>query len=283
MTTALGTFMRDGLVFDVLEGGPDDGEGVILLHGFPESAAAYDGITPALNAGGYRTFAPDQRGYSPGARPLDRRAYRVPALVDDVLALADARGLDRFHLVGHDWGGFVAWALATRPEGAARLRSLSVLSTPHPSALTRSFFTSTQALHFWYMGMFQIPRLPERLWLAVGARAMRKGLRDSGMPAAWVDRYATRMQEPGALTAAINWYRANLRPSMRKLFGPIRVPTLYVWSTEDVALVRAPAEGTARYVEAAYRFEVLDGTSHWIPEEASTEVAALLLDHLGAN
>src|SRR5581483_4804856 len=89
MTTALGTFMRDGLVFDVLEGGPDDGEGVILLHGFPESAAAYDGITPALNAGGYRTFAPDQRGYSPGARPLDRRAYRVPALVDDVLALAD--------------------------------------------------------------------------------------------------------------------------------------------------------------------------------------------------
>jgi pimeloyl-ACP methyl ester carboxylesterase len=281
MTTP-GTFTRDGLTFNVLEGGPDAGDGVILLHGFPEAADAFDGITPKLNAAGYRTFALDQRGYSPGARPTDRRAYRIPALVDDVLALADARGLDRFHLVGHDWGGFVAWALATRPEGAARLRSLSVLSTPHPSALSRSFLTSTQLLHFWYMGLFQVPGLPERLWLASGGRAMRKGLRDSGMPAEWVDRYATRMQEPGALTAAMNWYR-NLRPSVRSLFGTIRVPTLYVWSTKDVALVRAPAEGTARYVEADYRFEVLDGISHWIPEEAPDQVAALLLDHLAAN
>ena len=165
------SFRRDGLTFDVRDAGPPDGEPVVLLHGFPQDAAAWDAVSPSLHQHGLRTLAPDQRGYSPMARPRGRKHYTLRETTGDVLALLDAAGLESAHVVGHDWGGMVAWALgAWHPD---RVRTLTVLSVPHPAAMAKAMVTSTQALKSYYMGLFQLPLLPERLLLARGGKALR--------------------------------------------------------------------------------------------------------------
>lgn len=269
-------FTRDGLTFDVVDTGPPSGEAVVLLHGFPETAASYRRVTPGLADAGYRTLAFDQRGYSPRARPPGRAAYRVSELVRDVAALADAAGLDRFHLVGHDWGGAVAWACGTRL--ADRLASLTVLSTPHPAAFRRAL-RGRQALHSWYMAAFQVPWLPERM-LSNRRRFVRQ-LAATGLPADDARDYARHLSTPDALRGPVNWYRAMwsmVRSGARP--APVPVPTLYVYSTGDRFLTLAAAEASRQYVSGPYRFEVLPGVSHWIPEAAPETLTELLLDHL---
>ena len=274
------SFERDGLRFQVRDAGPPGGEPVILLHGFPEDGSSWDRVVPALHRAGYRTLAPDQRGYSPDARPTSRRAYRMQETVADVAALADAAGLGRFHLVGHDWGGFVAWGAGT--VLADRLTSLTVVSTPHPRAFVEAM-PRGQVLRSWYMGVFQLPVVPERMLLRGGSKGLAQVLVRGGLDAEAARRYATRLAEPGALTGALNWYRAlpyNLKA------GPVpavTVPTLYVWSDKDVALGRWAAERTARYVSGPYRFVELSGISHWIPEEAPEALVDALLPHLAAH
>lgn len=204
----------------------------------------------------------------------------MDALVADALGVIDASGSSQVHLVGHDWGGGVAWALAARHPD--RLRSLTVVSTPHPGAMRRSFVGS-QLLRSWYMVFFQLPWLPERLLSARDGAALRRSLERSGLPPDLAARYTARMLEPGALTAALNWYRALPLSSPSSAIGRITVPTLFVWSTGDVALGRAAAERTRDWVDAPYRFEVLAGVSHWIPETAPERVNALLVDHITAN
>ena len=266
------SFRRDGLVFDVRDTGPADGEPVVLLHGFPQDARAFDRLSAALHPGGFRTLAPDQRGYSPGARPRGRSAYRTRELVADVLALLDTAGLSTAHVVGHDWGGGGAWALgAWHPD---RLRTLTVLSTPHPGAMAGALIGSDQLLRSYYMGLFQLPVLPERVLLAGDGAALRRALRRGGLPADAVERYVRRMQEPRALTSALNWYRA-LPWGARDRVGRVGVPTLHVWSTGDAFLGRSATEGTAPFVTGPYRLEVLDGVPHWIPELAAERVAEL--------
>jgi len=274
-------FSRAGLLFDVADAGPPDGVGIVLLHGFPETSASWAAVVPGLVDAGMRVLAPDQRGYSPGARPHGRRSYVLPELVADVIALADRAGFERFHVVGHDWGGAVAWGLAA--DHPDRLLTLTVLSTPHPEAMLRSMVTSTQLLHSWYMGLFQIPGLPERLLLAKDGRLFRRSMRQSGLAPADIETYYTKLRQPGALTAALNWYRALPLAMRDRRPAPITVPTLYVWSTEDVALGRKAAELTSRFVSAPYRFEVLEGVSHWIPEEAPGDVVRLVVDHIGRS
>jgi pimeloyl-ACP methyl ester carboxylesterase len=271
------TFRRDGMVFDVRDAGPADGEPVVLLHGFPQDSRAFDLVAPLLNAAGLRTLAPDQRGYCASARPRGRRAYRLREVVDDVLALLYDAGLRSAHVVGHDWGGGVAWALAAwHPE---RVRSLTALSTPHPAAIPRAMLTSDQALRSTYMGLFQLPLLPERLLLAGGGAPLRRALVRGGLPATAAERYVKRMREPGALTAALNWYRA-LPLGLGRPVGTVRVPTLHVWSTGDVALGRAATEGSAAHVAAPYRLEVLEDVPHWLPELAPERVAELVTAHV---
>jgi pimeloyl-ACP methyl ester carboxylesterase len=266
-------FQRDGLTFDVLDEGPRAGDAIVLLHGFPETKESWTDVIPALTGGGYRVLAPDQRGYSPGARPRSRRAYRTPHLAADVLALVDAAGVDRFHVVGHDWGGGVAWALAS--SHADRLKSSTIFSTPHPRAMIRSMVRSTQLLHSWYMLAFQLPWLPER---SVGGRQSRRTLVRSGLPA---DKVAFYLDRIGDMNGAINWYRAlPFTPPTR--YGPVTVPTTYVYSTGDFALGRQAADLTQHYVKGPYRYEVLDGVSHWIPEEAPEPSAALILDRVAS-
>ena len=268
---------RGDLVLPVRVDGPDDAETVVLLHGFPGASAAWSPYLGRLAAAGFRVAAPDQRGYAATARPKGVRQYHLDHLVDDVLHIADDLGAERFHLAGHDWGGMVAWALASAHPH--RLHSLTSVSTPHPRAIASSLWRSAQLGRSLYIGLLQVPHLPERLLTAGNGALLRRALRSSGLPGSHADAYADAMLQPGALAAAISWYRA-LRLASSIGVGSITVPTLFVWSTGDVALGRAAARSTGAHVDAAYRFEVLEGTSHWIPETRVDELSALLLDHL---
>jgi pimeloyl-ACP methyl ester carboxylesterase len=271
------TFRRGDLVFDVHDSGPADGEPVVLLHGFPQDARAFDRVAPTLHSAGLRTLAPDQRGYSPGARPAGRAAYALREVVDDVLALLDAAGLESAHVVGHDWGGVAAWALAAWHPW--RVRTLTVLSVPHPAAMSQAMLHSDQAVRSSYIGFFQVPRVPERALLAGNGAVLRKVLRSGGLPDDLVDDYVSRMQEPGALTAALNWYRA-LPTGARTPVGTVRVPTLHVWGDADAFLGRAAIEASSEFVAAPYRLEVLEGVNHWLPELAADRVGELLTAHV---
>ncbi len=275
-------YRRDDLVFDVLDEGPADGPVVVLLHGFPQFNSSWNKVIARLTAQGYRCLAPNQRGYSPGARPPRRRDYRIPDLVEDVRALIDASGASRVHLVGHDWGAVVAWgAAAAYPE---RLATVSPISVPHPAAFLRALVSSRQALYSYYMYLFQFPLLPERFLLGGRKKADRlaKALRSGGQSAAAADRDARAMAEPGMLTAALNWYRAMPLSDIRST-GKITVPTLYVWSDRDAALSGKAAQNTGRYVSGEYRFETLRGVSHWIPDEQPDVLADLLLEWFAAH
>src|SRR3712207_219141 len=194
------------MTFDVRDAGPDDGEPVVLLHGFPQDATAWDRVAPALHQHGLRTLAPDQRGYSPMARPRGRGHYRLRETTGDVLALLDAAGLADAHVVGHDWGGLVAWALgAWHPE---RVRSLTVLSVPHPGGFLRGLVTSTQPLQSTYIAFFQLPFVPEVTLLAHDGAVLHRTLVRSGLPEEHAEHYVRRMREPRALSSALGWYRA---------------------------------------------------------------------------
>jgi pimeloyl-ACP methyl ester carboxylesterase len=263
------------LVFEARADGPADGELVLLLHGFPQTSFSWRHQLPALAAAGYRAVAPDQRGYSPRARPGDLESYRAERYVEDVVGLADALGAGRFHLVGHDFGGFVAWDTASaHPE---RLSTLTAVSTPHPTPMAKSILEGgEQRDRSSYMLFFRSPEA-EAFFLDDDAAGLRSIYKASGLTE--YDEYVRVLTQPGAMTAALNWYRAIDR-SVATEMGPITTPTLYVWSTNDPALGREAAEATAACVDGPYRFEVLDGVSHWIPEEAPDALNALLLEHV---
>lgn len=272
-----------GLTFGARAAGPPDGRPVLLLHGFPETSWSWRGLLSTLGAAGYRAVAPDQRGYSPKARPTAIADYGLPNLVADVIDLADTLEMTTFDLIGHDWGGMVAWVTASRH--AERVRSLTVLSTPHPEALRAAVGAggTDQAERSGYIELFQMADKPEQLLLGADGRGsgLRAMFEKTGLGPDLADEYVACLTEPGALTAALNWYRA-IDGGFTHSLAPIVVPTLYIWSTGDQALGRQAAEATAEYVAGSYRFEVLEGVSHWIPEMAPDELARLVLEHLAA-
>jgi haloalkane dehalogenase len=274
ITIEVGEFTFNGLT-----AGPEDGELVLLLHGFPQSSIEWRAQLSALGAVGYRAVAPDQRGYSPDARPTDVEDYAYDLLVGDVLAMADVLGADTFHLVGHDWGGSVAWGVAAAAPD--RVITLSVFSVPHPLAFDNQLadMTSCQYAASAYFDFLTSP-IAESSILAGDAAILRSFY--DGVSADAVDEYVELLASEPALRAAINWYRANL--DGRRMVGRadeiVTVPTLYVWSDGDTAICRESAEATADYVTGAYRFEVLEGIGHFIPEEAAEVATELLLDHI---
>lgn len=283
MTTDIEVVELDanGMTFTVRRAGPATGRGVILLHGFPQTSRCFAGTAAVLGGEGYSVLAPDQRGYSPGARPAQVEDYEGPELVADVLALADAAGMPTFDLVGHDWGGMVGWWLAgLHPD---RVRTFAAVSTPHPAAFAAALAgDQDQGQRSSYLELFRQPEVPERLLLgdAGDGSGLRAAFAGTGIDPEAVDAYVAALSAPGALTAALNWYRAtDLHRS--PVAARVTVPTLYVWSTDDIALGRAAAEATADYVDGPYRFEVLEGVSHWIPDVAADRLSRLLLDHLG--
>ncbi|GAA2601588.1 alpha/beta hydrolase [Actinomadura fulvescens] len=263
--------------FDALAAGPEDGREVLLLHGFPQGALEWEHQLDALAAAGLRAVAPDQRGYSPGVRPEDVAGYQMKELVGDVLRITDALGWTRFDLVGHDWGAAVAWALADQHPG--RLRTLTAVSVPHPGPFAEALRSDEdQRRRSGYLEMFrQEGDGAERFFLDGGAAGLR-GMLQHSVPAEKLDEYVRRLSEPGAMTAALNWYRAT-RPE-EVVAGPITVPTLYVWSTEDIGVGAAAALATEDWVSGPYRFESFEGVSHWVPEEAARRLSTELLAHL---
>jgi pimeloyl-ACP methyl ester carboxylesterase len=276
-------YTRGGFEFDVIDEGPADGPVVVLLHGFPQMNTSWNEVIPRLTAAGYRCLAPNQRGYSPGARPTRRRDYRLAELVEDARALIDASGAERVHLVGHDWGAVVAWGVAA--EFPERLASLTALSVPHLAAYFKSLGTSRQGLASWYVYFFQLPRIPERYLLGGGGSTPRLAefMRSkANQPAEAAERDALAMAEPGVLTAGLNWYRAMPMLDLRGIGKKITVPTMYIWTDGDTALLEKGARDCERYVSGEYRFEILHG-SHWILDEQPGAVADLLTDWLAAH
>jgi len=271
------------LTFDVRVDGPEDGRPVLLLHGFPETSLSWSSVTPLLAKAGLRTYAPDQLGYSPGARPDEPAAYSTPHLAQVTADLMTALGIDRADVVGHDWGANVAWALAGwHPD---RVRSLTAVSVPHPAAYTVAYRTDPeQKERSGYIRLFWQAGKAEEVLLAEDARRLRRmlsgGEGDSGVPAEAIDEYVAVLSAPGALTAALNWYRAM---SSADRVDPVAVPTTYVWSDGDVAIGRTAAEACANYVTGDYTFVELPGITHWIPEQAPDLLAAAILDRVATS
>jgi pimeloyl-ACP methyl ester carboxylesterase len=276
-TRRIHTFTRDSMTFDVLDSGPIDGPVVVLLHGFPERASHWDAVASLLHTRGLRTLAPDQRGYSPGARPRTRADYRMSCLVRDTLALIERHGAP-VHLVGHDWGAAVAWATAS--ERPAMVRTLTTVSVPHPGAFARSLLTSDQALRSWYVLAFQPPWLVETV-ARVMPSALFPLLQRMGLSEAEVSRFRREILDYGALPGALGWYRA-LPFSAPSAVGPVCVPTTHVWSDGDLALSRRGAELTEDHVQAAYELCVLEGVTHWVPTQAPGQLADIILDRIAS-
>jgi pimeloyl-ACP methyl ester carboxylesterase len=271
------------LTFDVRVDGPEDGRPVLLLHGFPQTSLSWSAVTPQLTRAGLRTYAPDQLGYSPGARPGEVEAYSTPNLAQVTADLMTALGVDRADVVGHDWGANVAWALAGwHPD---RVRSLTAVSVPHPAAYTVAYRTDPeQKERSGYIRLFWQQGKAEEVLLADDGRRLRRmlsgGEGDSGVPAEAIDEYVAVLSAPGALTAALNWYRAM---SSADKVDPVSVPTTYVWSDGDVAIGRTAAEACENYVTGDYRFVELPGITHWIPEQAPDQLTAAILDRVATG
>lgn len=269
-----------GLDFTISSAGTSDAPLVLMLHGFAVSRYLYDAQLPALADAGFHAVAPDQRGYSPGARPDPAQVaqYDIELLIADALDLVAAvgHGGQRFHLVGHDWGGSLAWEIAARyPE---RLGTLTMLSRPHPGAFARALRDDPEQAHrSRHHKAFLEPGAGATL-LAKDAEWLRTRHAANGVPPEATEQHLSVLGNPPAMEAALAWYRA--RGTVHRPIGPITVPTLFLWGDADDTVGRMAAEGTADFVAAPYRFEVLPGVGHYAANQVPERVTSLLLEHL---
>ena len=271
----------NGITLSVTTDGPPDGAPVLLLHGFPDTAQLWRHQIPALAGAGYRVIAPDLRGYGASSRPAEVSAYRMRTLIADVTGLLDDLDVPAADVVAHDWGAGLAWALGMfAPE---RVSSLAALSVGHPSARAHAGWQQNELS--WYMLWFLPPGVAEAVMPTDDWAFLRQwGWRD---PSDGVDlqRQIDDLSRPGALSAALNWYRANIDP---KTFGMapddrlphVTCPTMGVWSDRDPFLTEAQMTESARFVDGLWRYERITGVDHWLPVRAPEQVNALLLDFL---
>lgn len=254
------------------------GSPVMLLHGWPDTADLWRHPVPALAAGGYRVLAPDLRGSGESSKPAETEAYAAPRMVGDVVGLLDHLGVERAHLVGHDWGAAFAWMTAALVPD--RVASVTALSVGHPAAFGNAGWEQREKS--WYMLLFQFPGVAEEWLSADGFRNLREWSRHPD-----IDAVAERLAEPGALTAGLNLYRAILPPA--SLLGPplelppVQAPAMGIWSSGDLALTEEQMTGSAKHVTGPWRYERLDGLGHWPQLEAPQVVNALLLDFLSGR
>ena len=270
-----------GLTFTTDVAGPTGGPLVLLLHGFPESRHSWRDALPALAAAGYRAVAPDQRGYSAGARPdpADLANYAFDKLVADAIEIVAAAGYEgkRFHLVGHDWGGQVSWGVAAaHPQ---RLASLTILSRPHPKSFRRALKNPNgeQKSRSRHHGKF-LDADTGRLLLEDNARRLRAGLFGQDVSKAAIEDHVSVLGRPEAIEAALAWYRSN--KGLAADIGIIAVPTLYLWGDSDATVGPDAAYGTGEFVSAAYAMEVLPGVGHFVMDQAAAKATDLLREHL---
>jgi pimeloyl-ACP methyl ester carboxylesterase len=272
----------NGLTFEVDMCG--DGDRLALcLHGFPESSFSWRYQLPLLARLGYKAWAPNLRGYGKTSRPAEVKDYVLKHLVADVAGLIDASECRSTVLIGHDWGGAIAWFFAI--EHVRPLERLIVLNLPHPALFLKGLYRFPQILHSWYILFFQIPGLPEWLLGLRNARAIGNAFRDSAVdkqkfPDEVLDVYRRNALQPGALTAMLNYYRAFFRkhPSIserRRLEIPLDTPTLMIWGEKDVALGKELTYGTDKLVRDL-TLHYLPNVSHWVQQEAPEKVNDLI-------
>lgn len=253
---------------------------VLLLHGFPHTRHTWRDVLPALAIAGFRAVAPDQRGYSPGVRPLDVAAYTTARLCQDVIDIAEVSGYDTFHVVGHDWGGQVAWLTAAHhPE---RVRSVTSLSRPHPAAFARALaIDPEQRTRSRHHQRFLAPDAVAEL-AADGFSGLRAGLTLNGVSETDADVYLTVLGDRAALDAALNWYRAAATETLGDTGCPdVTAPSLYLWGESDISVGRTAAQLTGDHVKGNYRFVEIPRHGHFLMDDgAGPAVTEALLDHL---
>jgi pimeloyl-ACP methyl ester carboxylesterase len=284
MTASQHMIKANGLRFRAMVDGPADGEMVILLHGFPEGAESWSKQVDALARAGFLAVAPDLRGYGLSDAPEGVESYSIDHLADDVRFMITAFGRSAAHVAGHDWGAMVAWYFAGRyPE---MTKTLTALSVPHPAALAAaSRGDEDQQARSRYVGLFLMEGKAEEVLAGDDYRRLRAmfslGPNPGAVPRSVIDHFTRSISRPGRLTAALNYYRANLVAGAAAWetpirIGPITMPTTLLWGDEDPALGRNAAEATAKHVEGEYRFEVLEGAGHWLQFERPAEVSLAL-------
>lgn len=264
----------NGLRMHVMSAG--EGPAVLLMHGFPDTHLVWrKQVGPLVNAG-YRVIVPDMRGYGQTDAPGAVSAYRTKYICDDMLALLDAMGVRKARLAGHDWGALIGWLLCMRaPE---RFEQYVALSVGHPAAFARAGLM--QRLRSSYMLWFMVPLLPEQSLSFNDFHAMHKFTRERGQHDIW----CRSLREPGRLTAALNYYRANVPRMMLPggKFDPVSVPVMGIWSSRDVALTEEQMRDSAQFVTGGFRYERIEGADHWLQLTAADQVNALLLDFFAA-
>ncbi len=271
-----------GVTLHAALAGPTEGPLVVLLHGFPEFWYGWRHQIGALAAAGLRVVAPDQRGYNLSGKPTGTGAYALDRLADDVLALADALGCRRFAVVGHDWGGVVAWHLAAREQ--ERVTRAAVLNAPHP-ATVQAFARAhpSQLARSWYVAFFQLPGLPEALMRRGDHAWLRQALLRSSRPGTFSDAdlrlYREAWRQPGALTAMVNWYRALPRRPPPPGHGRVGVPLRVIWGDRDAFLDPRLVEAGLALCARGEAFHLKDAT-HWVQHEEATAVNRLLVEFL---
>jgi pimeloyl-ACP methyl ester carboxylesterase len=270
------------LTFNVAEVG--SGPAVLMLHGWPDSWHLWRDQMVALAKHGHRVIAPDLRGFGESDHPEAIDQYSLSFLIGDVVAIMDEFKIERAMVVGHDWGAALAWLVATFvPE---RVERLVVVSVGHPRAFAAAGFLQKQLS--WYMLWFQFPGVAERE-LAANSWELFRNWAHGGVARGaddYVERQITDLSRPGRLSAGFNWYRANISPDTFAGDGrgvelpPIACPTMGVWSSGDMALSEVQMTGSERFVTGPWRYERIEGASHWIPVYASERLSSLLVDFL---
>jgi pimeloyl-ACP methyl ester carboxylesterase len=269
-----------GLSFSVVVDGPEAGPAVVLLHGWPDSSRVWRHQVPALASAGFRVVAPDLRGFGASDRPEGTGAYRAKVLCGDVVGVLDALGLERATVVGHDWGAGLAWMLASvfAPD---RVERLAVLAAGHPEAIRNAGARQRQLS--WYVLLFQFEGVAER-WLTMDDWAHFREFCGGAEGYADVDAAIAELSRPGALTASLEWYRANMTPETLVAppldLPPVRCPTLGIWGTGDLGLTEEQMRGSGAYVSGSWRYERLDGAGHWLQLHAPDRINALLGEFL---
>ncbi len=248
------------------------GEPVLLLHGFPDSNYLWRGVIPRLVEAGYQVIAPDQRGFGESDAPKGKKNYGMERIAEDAIVVLDELKIEKANLVAHDWGAVIGWLLAgTYPE---RFKNYTAISVGHPMAYASAGFE--QKKKGWYVLFFQLGGIAEKAFMAKDWALFRKTVNDHPEMDHWIED----LSRPGRLTAGMNWYRANLSKLLKADFPRVRIPVFGIWSTEDVALAEDQMIGSAAYVDAPWRYERMEGISHWVPVDAPEELSTLILDFI---
>lgn len=259
----------NGLNLNVLSEG--EGDPVLLLHGFPDSNYLWRGVIPKLTQAGYKVIAPDQRGFGESDAPEGKENYDMALIAKDAVAVLDALDIEKVKLVAHDWGAMIGWLLAgTYPE---RFESYTAISVGHPKAYASAGFE--QKKKGWYVLFFQLEGIAEKVFMADDWSIFRKTVHDHPE----IDHWIQDLSRPGRLTAGMNWYRANLKKLWKTDFPRVKIPVFGIWSTNDVALAEDQMIGSAAFVDAPWRYERLEGVSHWIPVDAPDTVSEMLISY----